>query len=542
MRILAIAIVLACRLAVAAEHQHAPPPPASAPPLFDDLGAHSHTVTTKSPEAQRYFDQGLRLVYAFNHDEAIRAFREAARIDPDCVMAQWGIALALGPNYNLPIDAEREKAAREAMARAQALAPTGSPKEQAYVAALAKRYAAGERAELDRAYAAAMREVMQKYPDDLDAATIFAESLMVLRPWALWNADGSPAPGTPEIVETLEMVLKKDPNHPGANHYYIHAVEASPDPSRALAAAERIPGLAPGAGHLVHMPSHIYMRVGRYGDAVTANERAIVADEKYLAQEKPGGVYPMMYYPHNIHFLSSAAAMDGRSKTALEAGRGVTSAITPAMLREMPMLEYFAPTAAFVMVRFGKWDEILAEPAPPAEFAYWRGMHHFARGMAFAATGRLDDAMKERTALADITVAMPDDRIVADNQPAKQLLVLAAGLLAGEVAMRQGNVEPAEKFFRQAVAREDALPYTEPPPWSLPVRHYLGALLLDQKKYQEALVVYEEDLQRNPNNGWSLYGLAESLETARPDEAKKAAERSTAAWKNADVKLASSRF
>lgn len=541
MRTAVLIVALLSGLAVAAEHQHAPPAE-TPPPLFDDLGSHTHTVTTSNAEAQRYFDQGLRLVYAFNHDEAIRAFREAARRDPDCAMAYWGIALALGPNYNLPIDPERERAAREAMARAVALAPKASPKEQAYIAALSTRYADGKRADLDRAYAGAMRGVMQTYPDDLDAATIFAESLMVLRPWALWQPDGKPAPDTPEIVATLEGVLAKDPSHPGANHYYIHAVEASPDPSRALASAQRIPGLAPGAGHLVHMPSHVYMRVGRYGDAVTANEQAITVDEKYLAAEKPAGVYPMMYYPHNIHFLSSAAAMDGRSATALASGRGVTSAITPEMLRAMPMLEYFAPTSVFVMVRFGKWTEILAEPTPPAEFAYWSGMHHFARGMALAATGKLDDAMTERTALADVAVKMPDDRIVADNQPAKQLLVLAAGLLAGEVAMRQGNAEPAEKFLRQAVAREDALPYTEPPPWSLPVRHYLGALLLDQKKYGEAAVVFEEDLQRNPNNGWSLYGLAASTRATKPDEAKKSDDAFTKSWQRADVRLTSSRF
>lgn len=534
--------MLACRLAVAAEHQHAPPSADGTPPLFDDLGTHSHPITTTDPDAQKYFDQGLRLVYAFNHDEAIRAFREAARRDPDAAMPQWGIALALGPNYNLPIDAEREKAAREAMARAQALAPKASAKEQAYITALATRYAKGDRAALDRAYADAMRAVAKQYPDDLDAATIFAESLMVLRPWALWYPDGKPAPGTTEIVATLEAVLAKDPSHAGANHYYIHAMEASPTPERALPSAERIPGLAPGAGHLVHMPSHVYMRIGRYGDAVTANERAIVADEKYLAKEKPAGVYPMMYYPHNIHFLSSAAAMDGRSATALASGRAVTTAITPAMLREMPMLEYFAPTAVFVMVRFGKWEEILAEPMPPSEFAYWKAMHHFARGMAFAATNRLDEAMVERTALADITIPFPVDRIVADNQPAKQHLVLAAGLLAGDVAMRQGNTEPAEKFLRQAVAREDALPYTEPPPWSLPVRHYLGALLLDQKKHDEAAVVFEEDLKRNPNNGWSLYGLKESLAKTKPEEAKKAETDFTKSWQRSDVQLKSSRF
>ncbi len=541
MRMTMIVIGILCAVASAAEHDHAPPSE-TPPPLFDDLGTYSHPVTTSSPDAQRYFDQGLRLVYAFNHDEAIRAFKEAARRDPDCAMAQWGIALALGPNYNLPIDAERERAADEALARAQALAPKASPAEQAYIAALATRYADGERAVLDHAYAAAMRKVMQQHPEDLDAATIFAESLMVLRPWALWLPDGKPAPDTLEIVATLEGVLAKNPNHPGANHYYIHAVEASPDPSRALASAQRIPGLAPGAGHLVHMPSHVYMRVGRYADAVTANERAIVADKKYIAAEKPAGAYPMMYYPHNIHFLSAAASMDGRSAVALDAGRDVSKEITPEMLREMAMLEYFAPTSVLVMVRFGRWTEILAEPVPPAEFAYWSGMHHFARGMAFAATGKLDEAMAERTKLAAIAVDTPRDRIVADNQPAQQLLTLAAGLLGGEIAARRNLPEPAERFLRDAVVREDALPYTEPPPWPLPVRHYLGALLLAQGRAGDAVVVYRDDLERNPGNGWALYGLATSLRTSDPSEAGKVDARFTDAWQRSDVKLPASRF
>ncbi|HEV7734310.1 MAG TPA: hypothetical protein VGR62_19210 [Candidatus Binatia bacterium] len=541
MRMTMMAICLLYAVASAAEHDHAPSS-GTAPPLFDDLGTYSHPVTTSSPDAQRYFDQGLRLVYAFNHDEAIRAFNEAARLDPHCAMAQWGIALALGPNYNLPIDAERERAADEALARAQALAPKASPAEQAYIAALATRYADGERATLDRAYAAAMRKVMQQHPDDPDAATIFAESLMVLRPWALWQPDGKPAPDTLEIVATLEGVLAKNPNHPGANHYYIHAVEASPDPSRALASAQRIPGLAPGAGHLVHMPSHVYMRVGRYADAVTANERAIVADQKYIAAEKPAGAYPMMYYPHNIHFLSAAASMDGRSAVALGAGRDVSKEITPAMLREMAMLEYFAPTSVLVMVRFGRWTEILAEPVPPAEFAYWSGMHHFARGMAFAATGKVEKASLERAKLAAIAAAMPADRIVADNQPAQQLLVLAAGLLAGEIAARQNLPEPAARFLREAAAREDALPYTEPPPWPLPVRHYLGALLLAQGRAGDAVVVYEDDLKRNPGNGWALYGLGASLRPSDPTQAVEVDARFTDAWQRADVKLPASRF
>lgn len=529
----------------AGEHAGHAPSAQSPPPVMDGLGTHSHPVTTSSPEAQRYFDQGLRLLYGFNHDEAIRAFREAARLDPGCAMAWWGIAFAAGPNYNLPIDEPRDRMAREAMAQAVALAPTVSAADRAYIDALATRYArpsGADRKQLDRDYADAMRGVVRKHPDDLDAATLFAESLMVLRPWDLWTLDGKPQPGTAKIVAVLEGVLAKDPNHPGANHYYIHTVEASPHPERALPSAQRLAGIAPAAGHLVHMPAHIYMRVGRYGDAAEANRRAIAADERYIEGEKPQGVYPMMYYPHNIHFLWSAASMEGRSAVSIAAARKLAAQLSPQALREMPMLELFAPTPLFALVRFGKWDEVLAAPSPGDEFQVASGMWHYTRGLALAATGKLDEAAREQEAVARLAAAVPADRIIGDNQPAKRHLEVAAAELAGDIAARRGQTAEAVRRLEEAVRLEDQLPYTEPPAWWRPARHVLGAVLLDAGRPAEAEVVYREDLRRNPENGWALIGLSRSLRARNPDEAAATQARFEKAWANADVPIASSRF
>lgn len=532
-----------------AQHQHPATPPAGASdsvPLFDNLGSHHHAITTKVPLAQRYFDQGLRLVYAFNHEEAIRAFEEATRLDPKCAMAFWGIGLASGPNYNLPLDSERNRIAYAATQKAVALAPKASKPERAYIGALAKRYSLSPKADrkaLDVAYADAMRKVARQYPNDLDAATLFAEAMMDVRPWDLWTLDGQPQPGTNEIVATLEAVLRQQPDHPGANHYYIHAIEASPHPERGLASAERLKGLVPGAGHLVHMPSHIYMRVGRYADASEANTRAIAVDEKYIEAVQPQGVYPMMYYPHNIHFLWAAASMEGRSAAAIRAGRQVAGQVTPEMVKEMPMVEYYAPTALFALARFGKWDDILQEPAPPADFAYTAALWHYARGLALAATNRLDDARAEQPALAAAAAAMPPDRIVGDNTPAAKVLHLASEALAGEIAGRAGRTDEAVQHFQEAVRTQDALPYTEPPPWYYPVRQSLGALLLTAGRAAEAEVVYREDLKRNPENGWSLYGLTQALRARQADaEAAEVEKRFQAAWKGADVQLTASRF
>ncbi len=538
-------IVTGASARAAGDQRGHPAPPADRPPLLDGLGTHSHPVTTASPEAQRYFDQGLRLVYAFNHDEAGRAFREAARLDPGCAMAWWGVAVAAGPNYNLPIDEPRDRAAREAIARAVALAPTVSAADRDYVAALARRYArpsGTDRTQLDRDYADAMRQVARTHPDDLDAATLYAESLMVLRPWDLWTLDGKPQPGTTKIVAVLEGVLAKDPDHVGANHYYIHAVEASSRPGRALPSAQRLAGLAPAAGHLVHMPAHVYMRVGRYGDAAEANRRAIAADERYIAAEQPQGVYPMMYYPHNVHFLWSAASMEGRSAEAIAAANKLTAQLSPDALREMPMLELFAPTPLFALARFGKWDAVLAAPAPGDEFQVASGMWHYTRGLALAATGKLDEAGREQEAVARLAAQVPADRIIGDNQPAQRHLELAAAELAGDIAARRGQTDEAVRRLEEAVRLEDRLPYTEPPAWWRPTRHVLGAVLLDAGRPADAEAVYREDLRRNPENGWALIGLARSLGPRDAGEAAATQARFAEAWANADVPITSSRF
>lgn len=514
--------------------------------LFDNLGTYHHEVTTSSPQAQAFFDQGLRLVYGFNHDEAIRSFGEAARLDPDCAMAWWGIAFALGPNYNLPLDDERNQKAFEAMKKAQALAPKASPRERDYIAAVQERYSLAphaDRKKLDRAFADAMRKLAKKYPDDPDAATLFAESMMDLRPWDLWTQDGKPQPGTEEIVATLEGVLAKHPDHPGANHYYIHAVEASPKPQRALESAKRLAGLVPGAGHLVHMPSHVYMRVGNYEQATEANRQAIQVDERYLAAAKPEGVYPMMYYPHNIHFMWAAASMEGRSADAISAARDLVSHLTPEMMRQMPMLEYFSPTLLFALVRFGKWDEVLQQPPQPDDLVYSNALRAYARGVAFAATGRYQEADAELEVLRAAAKSTPAERIVGDNTPARALLEMASYNLSGEIAARQGKTDDAVRDLEEAVRRQDALPYSEPPPWYYPVRQSLGQALYDGKRYQEAADVYREDLRRNPRNGWSLYGLSRALfALGEKRDGYNSNLAFTNVWKRADVKLESSRF
>lgn len=528
-----------------ADHQHAPTPAASAPSLFDGLSTLHHPITTSSPEAQRYFDQGLRLVYAFNHDEATRAFKEAARLDPNCAMAYWGSALTLGPNYNLPVDAERDRAAYEALQKALALAPQVSETERAYIEALSKRHSMApdaDRKALDQAYADAMREVAKRYSNDLDAATLFAEALMNLRPWDLWTLDGQPQPGTEEIVSTLESVLQRNPDHPGAIHYYIHAVEASTQPERAAPFADRLGKLAPGAGHLVHMPSHIYIRIGRYHDAAEVNAKAATIDAAYIEKYDIQGPYRLMYYPHNIHFFWAAATLEGRSAEALQAARDFSAKLPVEMVRQMPRVEAFVPTYLFALVRFGKWQEILKQPAPPADLTYTTGMWQYARGLAFAAKKHWKKAAAEYDKLMEIAKATPPEARVMMNSAAA-LLNLAANVLAGELAARQGKTDEAVQYLETAVRQQDALRYEEPPPWYYPVRQSLGAVLLKAGRAAEAEAVYREDLKRNPENGWSLHGLTQSLRAQKKqDEADATEQRFRKAWARADVKLTTSRF
>ncbi len=546
----ALALVLAAAFAAACSSTRGsqPPPPAGEPtvPLYSDLGSYSHPITTQSPLAQQYFDQGIRLVFGFNHDEARRAFEQAVRLDPDAAMAYWGIAYTLGPNYNLPADPERDRQAWEAVRGAQAKAAGASEIERGYIAAIATRYAKdapADRRSLDEAYANAMRELSQRHPEDLDAATLYAEAMMDLRPWNLWTHDGQPQPGTLEIVATLESVLARNPDHPGANHYYIHAVEASNDPARGLPSADRLGALVPGAGHLVHMPSHIYIRTGRYGDATDTNARAVAVDEKYIREQNPPGPYAMMYYPHNIDFIYASAAFDGRSASAIEAADKLVGKIHFEMIPQMPMLEGFVPRPLFARLRFGKWEDILKQPAPPADLPYATGVWHYARGIAYLRSGKLREAQAELAALAKIEKALPPERLATQVNKGSQLLGVASHTLAGEIEAKRGLYATAIQDLEAAVELQDGLTYMEPPDWYYPVRQSLGQVLLEAGFAAKAEAVYRKDLKTYPDNGWSLYGLARSLrKQGKRREAAEVEQRFTQAWSRADVKLTASRF
>ena len=525
---------------------HGSPARDGQPVLYDSLGSYSYRITTTSPDAQRWFDQGLRLVYAFNHGEAQKAFREAARQDPRCAMCYWGVAITEGSNYNSPTDADREQRARAAIERAQQLAAAATPREQAMIQALAKRHAAdpaAQRAALDRAYADAMRGVARQFPDDLEAATFFADAMMNLRPWNLWSPDGTPYPGTEEIVVTLERALAKNPDHPGAIHLYIHAVEASQTPGRAEAAADRLARLMPGAGHIVHMPSHIYWRVGRYADAVATNSAAVKADRAYFKTAEPSLIYLGLYYPHNIDFIWQSASMQGRSAETIRVAREFAGTATPEMITQMPDMET-APVAPIVaLARFGRWDEVLAQPPPPAEWLYTRGVWHYARGLAFNAKGQPADAARELADLEALIKAVPPERTVAFFFRAQNMLQLAANVLAGEMAAKAGDAASAERLLRAAVAEQDTHWFTEPPPWYFPVRQALGAVLLQAGRAGEAEAVYREDLKRNPGNGWSQFGLALSLRAqGKTVEMAQVEESFKRSWAQADVTLSASRF
>jgi len=523
----------------------APDTPSDRPavPLYDSLGDHHYTITTSDPMAQDYFDQGLRLYYAFNHAEAIRAFNEAARLDRQCAMCYWGTALAYGPNINLPMDAAAGAAAYEALEQAQAVTEHASPKERALIGALGERYAADppeDRAALDAAYSRAMQQVVDEYPNDMEARTLYAESLMDLSPWQYWNEDGSPRPQTPELLTQLEHVMTAEPNHPGANHFYIHAVEAV-DPERAVDAAERLAGLMPGAGHLVHMPGHIYVRVGRYLDAIEVNEHAVHADETYIRDQSPAfGVYVAGYYPHNYDFMAFAASMIGRSEQAVGAAEKMMSLAPEEMLREpgMTFLQHHQTRHLQLKVRFGRWSEILEVAAPPEDLHHARAMWHYARGRALAAGG---DVQQAKMDLAQIREVAQDPAIASarlEFNTSGAVLSIAAEVLAGHIAAAQGDFPAASEHLRQAVRLEDGLVYGEPPEWTVPVRQELGRVLLDAGSAAEAEKVFREDLERFPENGWSLSGLARALRAQnRATEAASLEERFRAVWASADVEL-----
>jgi tetratricopeptide (TPR) repeat protein len=540
-------------LAQAPSHQHyattadaqRPAPDGSLAPRLQNLGAHAFPVTIASQRAQLFMNQGLNLAYGFNHAEAGRAFREAARLDPDCAMALWGQALVLGPNINSAMDPKDEAAALELARKAAALKSRATPREQAYIDALAQRYSgdAADRSARDRAYAAAMKQVAQRFPADLDAAVLYAESVMDLRPWGYWMPDGTPYEGTAEIVALLESVMQRDPNHPGALHLYIHLLEPTKDAARAVPAADRLLTLMPAAGHMVHMPGHIYQRVGRYADAVHANELAIRADEDYITQCRAQGLYPMGYYPHNVHFLWWSATMDGRASLAIEAARKVAARIPDAMLKEMPMLAGFRVVPAFALSRFGRWDDVLQEPAPPAGVPFYQGIWHYARGLAFLGKGQPLDAEGELVAVRK-ALASPDlDVPLFSPNTMRAVLAIAPEVLAGELAAARRDYATAIAHLERAVRLEDGLVYTEPAEWHYPPRHALGAVLLEAGRATEAETVYWEDLRKNPENGWALTGLLQALKAqGRTQDAGLIAARLETAWRRADLRPNASRI
>lgn len=514
-------------------------------PLFSNLGTLHHSITTASPQAQQYFDQGLRLVFAFNHEEAINSFREAARLDPQAAMPHWGIALALGPNINLPMDPALEPEAVEAAEAALARAGRATAKERAYIEALAVRYskaADASREKLDTAYAEAMKTLWERYPDDTTAGTLYAEALMDLQPWDFWTHDGRPKGKVEDIVAALEQVLAIEPDHPGACHYYIHAVEASSRPERAIPCAEKLAKVAPGAGHLVHMPAHIYLRLGLYDKAAEHNHHAVAVDHDYLAHRRLTGIYPVGYAPHNQHFLWASLTMVGRSQEALQAARELHRQVSWEAARQEPALEEFTPTLSFALVRFGRWDEILALPEPPAELRYTRIIRHYARSVALGATRRFDEAQREHRALVEATRGLPEGRTVG-VVPVIELAKIAERVSAGEIAAREGRFDEAITALEEATVLEDALRYYEPPLWHVPSRHVLGAVLLEAGRAEEAERVYKEDLQRHPRNGWALFGLEQSFRAQKRDaEAATVRGEFEKVWKQADLTLTASRL
>ncbi len=533
-------LVFLLPLAALAQHEH-PAAPARQAVLMPGLGDVHHAISTKNPEAQKFFDQGLALIWAFNHDEALLAFQRAAELDPDCPMAYWGIALAVGPNYNDPEpDLNREKTAWDAVQHGLALASHASPAEIAYLTVLSTRYTAEPKPNLKQFaifYKTAMGELIKKYPDDLDAAVLYAESAMDLNPWQLWTADGKPAEGTEEIVATLESVLKRDPNHIGANHFYIHAVEASPHPERALASADRLAKLAPAAGHLVHMPGHIYIRTGDYAGAVRANEEAASVDRQYIDNFHVTGMYPAMYYNHNLHFLAIAASMEGRFVEANNTATLLVANAAP-LFKDIPMVEAFLPTRMLVLVRFHRWDEVLKLPEPDAAALTARALWHFSRGMAFAQTSKTYDADYERRALFASANLVPEDATFGFNH-SRDILNLAAHLLEGHISLARVSIPAAVEHFQKAAQIEDALRYDEPPDWYIPARESLGRAFMTANQYDAAEKVFREELARHPHSGRALYGLWQCLKAqGKKPEAKQAELDFHAAWKSADVKLA----
>jgi tetratricopeptide (TPR) repeat protein len=521
-------------------------------PLFSGMGEHHHPITTSDPAAQLYFDQGLVLAFGFNHAESIRSFRAAQQLDANCAMCFWGEALATGPNINVTskgkavMSPQDRTSAFAALQKALALKANATEVEQDYIDALASRYngnVGSDRTSLDLAYAAAMRDLSQKYPEDNDAAALFAEALMNTMPWDYWLDVQNPKPATVEVIDALEGIMQRAPKHPLALHLYIHAVEASNDPGRAEVAADTLANLVPASGHLVHMPAHIYWRVGRYHDAVEANVRAAGVDEDYIAQCNAQGFYPALYYPHNIHFLWAASSMMGNSKMAIDAARKVALNVRLEMIEQFPTVEFFKTIPILALTQFGHWDEILAEPMPPVKLEYSTAIQHYARGIALIRKDQLSDAKTELEALQPLLNSDTIHTLDGSDYPASVLLSIADRLLRGEIALAEGVSADAIAYFKEAVANQDTLPYTEPPFWYYPTRQSLGWALIHAGEYDAAEQVYRKDLIAYPKNGWSMFGLIQSLQKQDKQlEAEKEMEMFDIVWAMADVKLEASRM
>ena len=536
MKILAHVLTAVLLFGAAIAQDHHSSPQTQPVTLVSGLGNLHHPVSTNNPQAQQFFDQGLRFIFAFNHDEAARSFQHAAELDPKLAMAHWGVAEAVGPNYNDPADPDRYKQAHSAVQKAIELSGAASPSDQAYIQALAKRFPADPNSDLRKAaenYRDAMREVVSKFPDDLDAATLFAEAGMNLHPWGLWHVDGTPEAGTDEIVATLESVIKRDPNHLGAIHYYIHAVEASPTPERALAGANRLAALAPGAGHIVHMPAHIYIRTGDYEAAVQTNQQAAAVDRAYIQATGAQGIYPMMYYSHNLHFIAMCAAMNGNYAESKKNADLLLANVAP-HAKEVPPLEGFTTIPTAVEVRFHHWDEILKMPQPDPAMKTTTIFWHFARGMALASTGKVDEAEAEYKIVSDAEAATAPDVVfqMPVNNKTKDVLQIARNVLGAQLAMAKKDNQGAIVMLRQAVAVQDTLKYGEPSDWFFPVRESLGAALLVSGDTTGAEKAFRDDLERNPRNPRSLWGLHQVLMQQKRDyDAEFVQKEFEASWK-----------
>jgi len=522
--------------------------PALQAPLFDNLGDYKIEITTNSELSQQLFNQGINLTYGFNHNEAARAFREAARLDSTCAMCYWGNAYVLGPNYNAGMEEDVEQEAYEASHKALALTGNAKPWEKALIEAMAARYnydKTRDRAVLDQDYAQTMKKAYTQFPENDDITAIYAESLMNLHPWDLYTRAGEAKPWTPEIVALLEKVISRSPNHPGANHFYIHAVEASDNPDKGLEAASTLTDLVPGSGHLVHMPSHIYIRTGHYHEGTEVNIRASLADSLYIVNCNAQGAYPLVYYPHNLHFLAACAALEGRGEMAINAAFRVAANSDTTLMREpgLETLQHYTIIPYYVMAKFAQWDEILNLPKPDGDLIYPLAIWHYARGMAFSAKGDVQQAKKALAAIKEIKQNPKLPQItIWDLNSVDNLVIIASNILEAELMVKEGNFEPAIALLKEAVAIEDGLTYNEPPDWFFSVRHSLGAALLRAGRFAEAEKVYEEDLDFYPENGFALNGLYLSLmEQDRTTEAEAVKARFEKAWQYADIELEDSR-